>query len=241
MPVVPRLTTSFFRSGHTSPSRQSGRDGDVQNTADVMEGRREQIHHPSLTGHRSASKIDVTTYRDERYTKIGDGTFYSVDHLFDKWNKKFETVLPENVKDRSVKVHNKYPDKRLIIHFMQPHIPYLGSTARDIRNRVNLTGYGYYTTKKQKDNRGKTWWAALEDGEITEEEIIQAYSETLDIVISEAKELIETLGGKSIVTADHGEMLGERGLIQKRYAHPHDIYNDQLRIVPWFVPPVWLT
>lgn len=120
---------------------------------------------------------------------------------------------------------------------MQPHIPYLGSTAGNIRNRVNLTGYRYYTTKKQKDNRGKTWWAALEEGDITEEEIKQAYSETLDIVISEAMELIEILDGKSIVTADHGEMLGERGLIQKRYAHPHDIYNDQLRIVPWFTPP----
>jgi|GEM_PF-4878967 len=40
-----------FRSGHTSPSCRSGRDGDVQNTVGVMEQRLEQISHPSLIDH----------------------------------------------------------------------------------------------------------------------------------------------------------------------------------------------
>lgn len=171
------------------------------------------------------------------YNKLQKENFYSVDHLFDQWNERFETILPQDVVDRAINVHNLHPNKKIIVHFMQPHIPYLGSTAKKIRNRVDLTGYGYTTTQKEKDNRGITWWRALDKGKITEKEIKKAYGETLDIVLEHAEKLIESLDGKSVITADHGEMLGERGVIQKRYAHPHDIYTEQLRKVPWFVPP----
>ena len=77
-------------------------------------------------------------------------------------------------------------------------------------------------------------WEAVRNGHISIEELRQAYSETLDIALKHAARLIDELPGKSVISSDHGEMLGDRGIIARRYGHPHDIYNRQLRVVPWF-------
>lgn len=50
-----------------------------------------------------------------------------------------------------------------------------------------------------------------------------------------AAELLNQLPGKSVITADHGEMLGEQVIpfTRYRYAHPYGTYISELRIVPW--------
>jgi len=169
--------------------------------------------------------------------RLQDDVFYLVENTLDDWDKKIETVHPQTIVERTVRAHRQNPNKKLIIHFMQPHIPYLGPTADEIRERIDLTGYGYHTAtnKESRNEEKKTWWKALDRGEITEKEIKKCYEESLDIVLEEVKELTKLINGKSVVTSDHGEMLGERGLVQKRYGHPHDIYNNKLRKVPWFI------
>jgi hypothetical protein len=47
------------------------------------------------------------------------------------WNKDFDdaagTVLPESMVDAAIEANKEYPHKRLIIHFMQPHGPFVGT------------------------------------------------------------------------------------------------------------------
>jgi hypothetical protein len=52
--------------------------------------------------------------------------FYKVYDLWNEgWDEKKGTVLPETVTYKAIEVLKKHPGKRFIIHYMQPHEPYL--------------------------------------------------------------------------------------------------------------------
>lgn len=168
--------------------------------------------------------------------KLADDTFYTIETVLDKWQKDPGTVLPRDVVQEAMGAHNEYPNKRLIVHFMQPHKPWLGPTAERIRERVDLKGWDKYHARDESvDRTGVSLWKAAREGHVTQEEIVRGYTETLEIVLKEVQELLESLDGKSIVTADHGEMLGEQIVpgTRRRYGHPHDIYTPELCRVPW--------
>jgi hypothetical protein len=87
-------------------------------------------------------------YHDTVYTtanplvdRLDDGTFHHVDYLADEWNDEIGTIFPEGVRAAAVDANREHPNKRLIVHFMQPHRPYLGETAEELRRRVDLKGY----------------------------------------------------------------------------------------------------
>lgn len=45
--------------------------------------------------------------------------------------------------------------------------------------------------------------------------------------------IASTLGGKTVVSADHGELLGERKLGKRHYAHHEGMLTEELRRVPY--------
>lgn len=70
----------------------------------------------------------------------------------------------------------------------------------------------------------------------TVRDLRSAYRETLEIALPHVKQLVENLTGKTIVSSDHGELLGERYplLPFRNYGHPVGIYVPELIEVPWF-------
>lgn len=82
-------------------------------------------------------------------------------------------------------------------------------------------------------------WNLLRDGkEIPLETVWEAYNENLDLVLSEVEPLLDDLNGKSVITADHGNLVGERlGPIptRQKYGHPYGVYTEELVKVPWFI------
>lgn len=173
--------------------------------------------------------------------KLSDDVFYTIENLLDRWDSP-GTVLPEEVVAGALEVHEKYPDKRLVIHFMQPHAPHLGPTAERYREECDVRGWnaGYFTDEvdvsEESGMEGMRWDNAAESGEISREQVRNAYSETLDIVLDYVEDLVEEIDGKSVITGDHGQMLGERLFpgTSPIYGHPHDIYTSELCVVPWF-------
>ncbi|KAB1198507.1 MULTISPECIES: hypothetical protein [Haloferax] len=159
--------------------------------------------------------------------ELPDGTFFRVEPLLDSWDPDAETILPDDVVSAAVDMHERHPDKRLIVHFMQPHIPYIGETAEQVRRDVDISRFRV----------GSRWWDAMEAGEISREQTHEAYVESLDIVLEHVASLLEQVDGKTVITADHGELLGER-LVPfgpPHYGHP-PIHTAKLRTVPWFEP-----
>lgn len=130
------------------------------------------------------------------------------------------TSRPETVTRVAKRINDQYPNKRLIVHYMQPHSPYLGPVGSkfDWQNGNSL----HTTVKKQQINQS---------------DHLAAYRENLELVLEETAELLEEFTGKTILTADHGEMLGERmrPIPTKFYGHPTGVYVDELVKVPWFI------
>lgn len=168
---------------------------------------------------------------------LSSGVFFTMKMAVEEWNYNLNTVLPSDLVGLASDIHNKFPNKRLIIHFMQPHEPHLGQKAEEMREGVDLRGYDIHHANSEANlNReGINSWMAARRGLVDDNEIREAYRQTLKIVLDEVEELIKKLGGKSTITSDHGEMLGERVLsIKKCYGHPSGLKTKELREVPWF-------
>lgn len=161
-------------------------------------------------------------------TRLPEDTFFKTEYLIDEWDDEIGTIHPEDVVAAGAAAHQEYPDKRLILHFMQPHRPYLGPTAEQLRERVNLKGY-----RNQGD--GLQIWGAAKEKKVTIEEVRQAYEESLDIVLDVVENALDDFDGKTIITADHGEMLGERvfPFTSRVWGHSEGFSTLTLREVPW--------
>jgi hypothetical protein len=137
------------------------------------------------------------------------------------WNETYRTVFPETVTDAARRAAARHPNKRLLVHYLQPHFPFLGPTGRD---RFDLDRLNFR-------------WRAVGTGALGVgiDEVRRAYVENLDVVLPHVETLLRELRGKTVVTADHGQMLGERGfpIPVRGYGHPPGIYNDALTRVPW--------
>jgi hypothetical protein len=131
---------------------------------------------------------------------------------------EMRVILPSKMTDRAIELHDEYPNKRIIVHYAQPHQPYIGPSGR----KFQWTG-DFHQNIKQSD--------------VTRAEVWEAYGETLDCALTEVGRLLSNVEGRVIISADHGEMLGERmfPIPISHYGHPYGIYVDELVEVPWHV------
>lgn len=172
------------------------------------------------------------------------------------WDEKLKTVHPKYVGKSTRLAKARYPDKKLIAHFMQPHYPYLsiGPMEKGLSDHVARIKRG----EEEKDLIGKVRefagniaikvlgeWRVRKLTKIMnlrplgEMELVaqkhgkgglrKAYEENLRAVLEEAAKIANRLPGKIIVTSDHGEKLGENG----HYSHPAWDNSREIREVPW--------
>lgn len=142
-----------------------------------------------------------------------------------------DVVPPELVVQKSIEMHERYPDKRLISHFLQPHPPFIVKDGEHIPKG-----------SKYRD------FTAARKGEVSPSEIKAVYEENIEYVLKHVERLVEELPGKTVVTADHGELLGEgiplfyeilhpRWSLWNRnkfdYAHYTHLRLPELIEVPW--------
>jgi len=146
---------------------------------------------------------------------------------------RYDVVEPATVVKEAMALHREYPDKRLIVHFLQPHTPFL------VRGGERIPAGSPYRN-----------YDAARRGEIPEAAIRQVYEENVANVLEYVGELVEEIDGKTVVTADHGELLGEgvgalnrilhpRWSLSSRrnfdYGHYSHIRMPELVEVPWLV------
>jgi len=155
------------------------------------------------------------------------------------WDEEYDTVLPETMVKYSVKAVNEYPDKRLIIHFVQPHYPFLGENAR--KEIGEHAGMGMARQEALGDDHAQhkheTVWDLFRKNKIDKGRLWSAYRENLELTLPHVKDLLEELPGKTVVSTDHANLFGERipPLFTKEYGHPCGIYAKNLVRIPWFI------
>lgn len=163
-------------------------------------------------------------YREELGTE-----FHVVWNVWqDRWDNELHTVPPEDMTAACLEAAAEYPNKRLLFHYNQPHPPFIGPTGRDLD-----MGTG-------SDERRGFFSEFLNDvfHEFTSrEDFRQAYEENADIALDSAAELLANIEGRFVVTADHGEMIGERAapLPVRYYSHRIGVHVDELTKIPWHV------
>ena len=170
---------------------------------------------------------------------IDDGVFHAVIDLFDEhWDDEALTVRPESVVEATLDTHCRYPNKRLISHFMQPHHPFLGERGQQF-DAGAVTGRAAGAEKGTDPT--PSIWSRLNGGDTTTDlrTIWDAYVENFEIVESHAMELLEKLDGKSVVTSDHGNLFGERmwPIPIRGFGHPPGLRTPALVDVPWHEVP----
>jgi len=78
-------------------------------------------------------------------------------------------------------------------------------------------------------------WTLLRRGEIDQEVVERAYDENLEIVLPHVERIMDAEPGKTVVTSDHGNLLGERlaPFMKRFYGHPSRFWAPDLLRVPW--------
>ena len=129
--------------------------------------------------------------------------------------------------------------RKTVIHYMQPHTPYLKDTAgkdadnklrKIIRNNIFWRKLPLSVKTKIKETLGLRIWPSQKAELGKEEKIRELYEENLEIVLNYVNELINYLEGKIVITSDHGERLGENG---EFFHEAIETDNPVLREVPW--------
>mgnify|MGYP006277196223 CR=1 FL=1 len=128
---------------------------------------------------------------------------------------------PEKTTRQAKRLADEYQDKRFVVHYMQPHCPYLGKVGR---KRFNPDDTPRVVCRSDRP-------------EATPEVLRTAYQENLQLVLELVMELLPELNGKTVISADHGELLGDRSapIPVKDWGHPEGVYVPELTEVPWYV------
>lgn len=149
----------------------------------------------------------------ENITGRAEVFFEKWDTIENRWDSDLETVPPEAIKNDALSATNLFPEKRKIIHFMQPHARFIDPETRKARKSSN---YEYRIANSLHPDP---------------KNIVDAYKQNLEIVLESVYELLDELEGKTVITSDHGELLGENDV----YGHFYDTEALLLRKVPWHV------
>lgn len=160
-------------------------------------------------------------------TKV-ESRFHEVVHVWhDDWNAELRTVLPGSVTAAALDAHARFPDKKLIIHYMQPHYPFIGPTGRELDTHATFTG-----GLRQRERL--SIWEMLSSGSVDRSTVVTAYEENLELVLDDVVTLVDKLDGKTVLTSDHGNLFGERvsPLPIKLYGHPSNVPTENLVTVP---------
>lgn len=171
----------------------------------------------------SGEKLHDTVYvtANPYSAALDKDTFHKVISLIDsEWDDDLGTVHPDVVLEAAIQAHTDYPDKRIIVHFMQPHGPF-------------LTEFGKLISKELAHCRGL--WAP--EPSVSRRDLKRAYRENLQYVLPRVETLLTEIEGRAVISADHGELLGERQwpIPVRGYEHKRNLYLPVLQKVPWCI------
>jgi len=143
------------------------------------------------------------------------------------WNNKLGTVHPNSVGETVKNI----PYEKAIVHYVQPHGPWIGKPQW--LNPWTLVDYF------RRDKMMADWVAVATKPDV--KFFRKCYTGNLKLVLKSVEKYMPFFRPPVVITADHGEMLGEKGLylhgaVEKSKEHlPYPAWAvDFLKNVPWF-------
>lgn len=151
------------------------------------------------------------------------------------YDRDFAQVHAEVITDHAIEALEEYPEKRVIVHYMQPHAPFVNYPD------LHYSAWGGFDDLEgdiEKIERGpSSVWHAAAKGLVKTDQIWEAYEDNLEYVMPEVWRLINELskGTKAVVTSDHGNVIKARSfpIPVSVSGHPRYHRHDGLVTVPW--------
>ena len=209
------------------------------------------------------SKIEVTDSSGNKFD-AKKHFFKIIDVWKGGWNNQLGSVLPSEINEATLKAKVDYKNKRFILHYIQPHAPYISENyapyipamksieetwamERIHSRKTKNTNVNIRTLCReviQKSFGLEVAWMIgrllklpidSQVGAIGYKEGIEglrnAYRENLEFVLEVVSEVVKNVSGTILITADHGEYLGENG----RYGHGSWPRRPPNTEVPWLI------
>lgn len=165
-------------------------------------------------------------------------SFFNVVHTWKcNWNYKYGTIMPKDITNLALLERKHFPNKRIIVHYHQPHPPYLQDkylgleeviTPEEILENGSKNRFGFFYQGCMRRFLGyeRTWNWLLKLG-ITPLDyygkiyqlygrggLVSGYTENLMLVLEE----LNRLHGKIVITADHSHNLdGDTRTLKEQY------------------------
>lgn len=147
---------------------------------------------------------------------VDEHAFESLDTTWeDNHDETYRVVRPAVMTDAGITAGRENGHDKLILHYMQPHLPYIGQAVPEGREPTEVEVGGY---------------EHLESGDANRDEVYSLYKDTLRLVLNNVEELLENVDAEQVaITADHGEAFGE----MQAYGHPEGFPHPIVKKVPW--------
>jgi hypothetical protein len=142
----------------------------------------------------------------------------------DSWDNDIGTNLPRPITDAAIRTHRNQNPTRMIVHYMQPHYPFV--TAPDLAKGARIS-----EGDRERVKQSRTVWEKVESGDISQETVRGKYRENLRHVLEDVEILLENIDAETaVISSDHGNAIGEHGI----YGHPPNTPIPALVHVPWY-------
>ena len=178
--------------------------------------------------------------------RLPNHTFFKAVNVWKEgWSERLGTTPPQAVNKAFLKEFDKHPTKRFILHYMQPHTPYItigGQPTNTIAKHLaqerteshkylsDLMSESTAWTIKKLLGRKPTLPIEAYFMENGKKGLKEVYKNEIRLVLTYVKKLIDSHQGKWVLTADHGVRVGEKG----RFGQCH-VDVKEVREVPWMV------
>lgn len=118
------------------------------------------------------------------------------------------------VTDRVIDNYRRVEPDRLVVHYLSPHSPYRSNSFKENRELYDYERSPWEYLRNGGD-KSKVWNAYLDD---------------IRMVLDEIKLIVNNVDANIVISADHGELFGELGVL---FSHPAGVFHPSLRKVPW--------
>ena len=188
----------------------------------------------NVDGRKLSDTVYVTANPQlERNRENWDVNFRTVINVWldEGWDDETGTVRAETMTEAALDAVERFPHKRFVVHYMQPHYPFVPAETDFDKDHL-----------RQIDDdtdgpTGENVWNQKFTGEldISRDDLWSIYVENLKYALEHVAELLEALSGKTVVTSDHGNYVGERAspIPIREYGHPRGLYDEPVVRVPW--------
>lgn len=156
-------------------------------------------------------------YRCGQWNQVTPSTLGRFERIWkyqsdDKTGGLGEHTPPRVITDRGIDVMRNHNFDNVILHYMQPHYPYISNAIEEGRELRT-----YERNPRQLKKVGK-------------QKVYQAYLDDLRYVLDDIELLITNVNAENVViSADHGDAFGE----WRMFGHDPGRIHPKVRYVPW--------